>query len=107
VDEGKPKTEIPLDPDRLDRAEERVRGFVRKYVTKGPYGLYQEPEVVERTIEGLAYNLASHGKMYCPCVPVEKALAAGNDLVCPCKPHHEDIARQGHCDCALFAKRAP
>jgi ferredoxin-thioredoxin reductase catalytic subunit len=24
-------------------------------------------------------------------------------MVCPCTPHHADIARQGYCDCALFA----
>ena len=102
--DGTPKADN-IDPERLGRAGERVRGFVHRYVTKGPYGLYQEAEVVARTIEGLSYNLAEHGKMYCPCVPIEKAVAAGNELVCPCTPHHDDIARQGHCDCALFAKR--
>jgi len=89
------------------KALERVEAFVRRYVTRGPYGLYPEPGQVAVTIAGLAENLAVHGKMYCPCVPIEQAKAAGHELVCPCTPHHADIARQGHCDCALFAKRPP
>ena len=97
--------QIVDDPPGKARALERVERFVRRYVTKGPYGLYAEPEVVSRTVDGLAHNLAVHGKMYCPCAPIERAIAAGHDLVCPCAPHHDDIARQGHCDCALFARR--
>ncbi len=89
------------------KALARVQGFVRRYVAKGPYGLYSEASQVALTIDGLTENLAVHGKMYCPCAPIEKAKAAGHELVCPCTPHHEDIARQGHCDCALFAKRDP
>jgi ferredoxin-thioredoxin reductase catalytic subunit len=50
--------------------------------------------------------------MYCPCAPVEASKEKGSDMVCPCTPHHADIARQGYCDCALFAspefaQRAP
>jgi ferredoxin-thioredoxin reductase catalytic subunit len=41
--------------------------------------------------------------MYCPCAPVEESKAKGAEMVCPCTPHHADIARQGYCDCALFA----
>ncbi len=86
-----------------ERALWRARRFVARYTARGPYTLYPEPEVVENVVRGLASNLAEHGKMYCPCVPVESAKAKGNALVCPCVPHEEDIARQGHCDCALFA----
>ena len=91
--------------EALARANERVRKFVRSYVERGPYALYPEPQVTEQVIVGLAHNLAEHGKMYCPCADVESSKARGHEMVCPCTPHHEDIARQGYCDCALFASR--
>jgi ferredoxin-thioredoxin reductase catalytic chain len=83
-----------------------VRKFVATYVAKGPYALYPEADVVENVIVGLAQNLDDHGKMYCPCAPVEESIARGRDMVCPCTPHHADIERQGYCDCALFASPA-
>jgi ferredoxin-thioredoxin reductase catalytic subunit len=84
---------------------EKVRKFVETYVRKGAYGLYPDTEVVENVIVGLADNLEAHGKMYCPCAPVEDSKTKGHEMVCPCTPHHADIARQGYCDCALFASR--
>lgn len=91
------------DEARRTKALERARKFVATYVAKGPYELYPENEVVENVIQGLADNLVAHGRMYCPCAPVEESKQKGSDMVCPCKPHHADIARQGYCDCALFA----
>lgn len=76
------------------------------YVAKGDYELYPEAEVVENVVQGLADNLVAHGRMYCPCAPVEASKAKGSEMVCPCKPHHADIARQGYCDCALFASES-
>ena len=93
------------DDDNRDKALARVRKFVGTYVQKGAYGLYPEPEVVENVIQGLADNLAEHGRMYCPCAEVEDSKTKGSQMVCPCGPHHADIARQGYCDCALFASR--
>lgn len=86
-----------------DEARARVRKFVATYVEKGAYELYPEPSVTENVIEGLASNLEAHGRMYCPCANVEDSKAKGSAMVCPCTPHHVDIARQGYCDCALFA----
>ncbi len=83
----------------------RVRRFVQTYVRKGPYTLYPNEEVTENVIAGLAENLEQHGKMYCPCAPVEESKQKGNEMVCPCTPHKADIARQGYCDCALFASK--
>ena len=81
----------------------RVRKFVGTYVAKGAYDLFPEPEVVENVVQGLAENLVAHGRMYCPCADVEDSKTKGSQMVCPCTPHHADIARQGYCDCALFA----
>jgi ferredoxin-thioredoxin reductase catalytic chain len=97
--------EPPPSPEDAKRevALKRVRRFVATYVAKGKYRLYPEPEVVENVVQGLADNLALHGRMYCPCAEVEDSKAKGSQMVCPCTPHHADIARQGYCDCALFA----
>jgi len=92
--------------NKREVALRRVRKFVATYVEKGKYELYPEPEVVENVVQGLADNLVDHGRMYCPCASVEDSKAKGSDMVCPCKPHHSDIARQGYCDCALFASEA-
>jgi len=81
----------------------KVRKFVESYARKGPYGLYPNVEIVDNLVVGLADNLEAHGKMYCPCAPIDDSKQKGNDMVCPCTPHHADIARQGYCDCALFA----
>lgn len=91
--------------DPKGRALEKVRKFVDTYVAKGDYELYPVAAVVESVIDGLAENLVAHGRMYCPCADVEDSKAKGSQMVCPCTPHHEDIARQGYCDCALFASR--
>jgi ferredoxin-thioredoxin reductase catalytic chain len=86
-----------------DKALLKVRKFVETYVRKGAYTLYPDEAVVENVITGLAENLELHGKMYCPCAPVEESKGKGSEMVCPCTPHHADIERQGYCDCALFA----
>ena len=86
-------------------AIERVRKMVMKYVAKGPYRLYPHQNKVESVIKGLAKNLEEYGRAYCPCVPIDKCLESGRKYVCPCGPHHEDIARQGYCDCALFVSK--
>ena len=93
------------DDDKRAAALARVRKFVATYSTKGKYGLYPEESVVENVVQGLADNLVAHGRMYCPCADVEDSKTKGSAMVCPCTPHHEDIARQGYCDCALFASR--
>ena len=93
------------DGGKAEAALARVRRFIATYVAKGPYEPYPEPTVVANVAQGLADNLVAHGRMYCPCAPVEDSKAKGSQMVCPCTPHHQDIARQGHCDCALFASR--
>ena len=84
---------------------EKIRKMVTKYVEKGPYFLHPEKERVEAVIRGLATNLETYGRAYCPCMPIEKCLEAGRKYVCPCEPHRDDIARQGYCDCALFVNK--
>jgi ferredoxin-thioredoxin reductase catalytic subunit len=96
---------VPEEGEKREAALRRVRKFVTTYVTKGPYDLYPEAEVVENVVQGLADNLVAHGRMYCPCADVEESKTKGSQMVCPCVPHHADIVRQGYCDCALFASK--
>lgn len=104
VTERSASTETPPSSEGARaKAIARVRKFVATYVAKSEYELYPEPEIVENVVQGLADNLVAHGRMYCPCADVEVSKTQGADMVCPCKPHHADIARQGYCDCALFA----
>jgi len=84
---------------------EKIRRMVTRYAEKGPYFLHPEKERVEAIIKGLANNLDLYGRAYCPCVPIEKCLEGGRKYVCPCEFHHDDIARQGYCECALFVSQ--
>jgi ferredoxin-thioredoxin reductase catalytic chain len=86
-----------------EKARAKVRKFVDSYVAKGKYELFPDEAIVANVVEGLAEHLDAHGKMYCPCAPIEDSVARGSEMVCPCTPHHADIERQGYCDCALFA----
>ncbi len=94
-----------MSDDAREAARARVRKFVETYVAKGRYALYPEEAVVANVIEGLVENLVRHGRMYCPCADVADSKTKGAEMVCPCTPHHADIARQGYCDCALFASK--
>ena len=108
-DRPPPSTRLPLKTGGEDgraTALRRVRKFVATYVEKGKYSLYPDADVVENVVQGLTDNVVAHGRMYCPCADVETSKQKGSDMVCPCKPHHADIARQGYCDCALFAAPA-
>lgn len=99
-------TRVTAEDELRARSMARAEKFVATYVEKGPYELYPEPEVVAKVVEGLAENLAAHGRMYCPCADVSDSKRKGSAMVCPCTPHVADIERQGHCDCALFASSA-
>lgn len=90
---------------QIIKALDRVRRMIEKYAAQGTYRLHPDRDRVESIIQGLAGNLEEYGRAYCPCVPIEKCLETGRKYVCPCEPHHEDIARQGYCDCALFVSK--
>ena len=44
----------------------RAKEFSEKYVARGPYQFFPEPEVVEVVQKGLAENETNHGYRYCP-----------------------------------------
>ena len=49
-----------------EQAMERAVKFSERYVQRGPYEFFPEPEVVRLVQEGLAKNEMDHGYRYCP-----------------------------------------
>jgi ferredoxin-thioredoxin reductase catalytic chain len=80
----------------------QVRRRAERYAGRGPYFLFPDEVVVRNVLVGMARNLLEHGKAYCPCREVTGDEEADRANVCPCRSHHEDIARDGHCECRLF-----
>ena len=49
--------------------EQALKGAVKmseKYVAKGPYEFYSDPEIVDEVQKGLAKNEVKFGYRYCP-----------------------------------------
>lgn len=49
-----------------EEAFERAVGFSNRYVTRGPYRFFPEPEVVTEVQKGLGENERVYGYRYCP-----------------------------------------
>ena len=49
-----------------EQAMERAVKFSERYVQRGPYEFFPEPEVVRVVQEGLAKNEMDEGYRYCP-----------------------------------------
>jgi ferredoxin-thioredoxin reductase catalytic subunit len=89
--------------DDQQRARARVEQIVRRYVARGPYCLNPDPVTVEHVLFGLTRNLLTHGRAYCPCREVTGEPARDRVNLCPCPQHPADIARDGVCECGIFA----
>lgn len=50
----------------LEEAFEGAKRMSERYVAKGPYKFYPEPEIVEEVQWGLAKNELKYGHRYCP-----------------------------------------
>jgi len=50
----------------FEEALARARRMSERYVEKGPYEFFPMSEIVEEVQKGLAKNLVSHGRLYCP-----------------------------------------
>ncbi len=49
-----------------EEAMKRAIQFSERYVARGPYKFFPEPDVVKVVQQGLADNEARHGYRYCP-----------------------------------------
>jgi ferredoxin-thioredoxin reductase catalytic subunit len=50
----------------FDEALERAVKMSTRYVEKGPYEFFPLADIVDEVQRGLAKNLVSHGRLYCP-----------------------------------------
>jgi len=89
----------------LKTARERVERMVRAHVGRGRYALNSDAATVEHVLAGLARNLVRHGRWYCPCRKVSGDPERDRRNICPCPQHHEDIAREGVCECGIFVSQ--
>ncbi len=86
----------------FDEALAKVSQRVRRYAERGPYELFPDEVVVRNALVKMAHNLVEHGQAYCPCREVTGDARVDRLNICPCRSHHQDIARDGHCECRLF-----
>lgn len=93
------------DDAALERARELVEARIQRYLRGSPYRLFPDQVVVRHLVNRLACNLVEHGRQYCPCRPVSGDRAADRPNICPCRSHHDEIARDGHCECRLFVSQ--
>jgi ferredoxin-thioredoxin reductase catalytic subunit len=90
---------------QLGEARARVERMVERYVGRGRYCLNPDPVTVEHVEAGLARNLVQYGHWYCPCRDVTGDAEQDRKNICPCPQHHDDIARDGVCECGIFVSR--
>ena len=76
--------------------------MVHRYVAQGRYALNPDAVAVEHVLAGLTRNLGQHGRWYCPCREVTGDPERDRANICPCPQHHDDIARDGVCECGIF-----
>jgi ferredoxin-thioredoxin reductase catalytic subunit len=74
----------------FDRIRTAVERRIERYLRRSPYRLFPDDVIV---------------RQYCPCRKVTGDRDADRPNICPCRSHHEDIARDGHCECRLFVSQ--
>ena len=90
---------------RLLAARARVERMIERYLARSPYAFNPDPVTVEHVTAGLTRNLVLHGRWHCPCRQVTADPEQNRQNICPCPQHHDDIARDGVCECGLFVSR--
>ena len=83
-------------------ALEKISQLEKLYTELGPYELFPDEVVVRNALVKMAHNLVEHGQAYCPCRQVTGDARVDRLNICPCRSHHQDIARDGYCECRLF-----
>jgi len=91
---------------QMTEARARVERMIARYLARARYVLNPDPVTVEHVTVGLARNLLRHGRWYCPCREVTGDSERDRKNICPCPQHHDDIARDGVCECGIFVTHA-
>ena len=87
--------------ESMEEALRPVLRFAETIAERHGYELNPDPAHLERLARHLTENKASHGRLYCPCKQ-SYPLRPDVDPVCPCDDFHDEIEKQGHCECHLF-----
>ena len=94
--------------DEQDGEKERIEETIKwyeDYAAKNEFRLNPDRTIVERLIKGLLTNKKEYGARYCPCRSITGNLEEDKSKICPCQWHKEEIEKDGHCFCGLFAKK--
>ncbi len=75
-----------------------------EYAKINGFQLNPDRETARRVINGLLENEKKHGKKYCPCRRITSDPEEDLKKICPCYYHKDEIAKDGHCLCGLYAK---
>jgi len=83
---------------------EEIIEWYEDYAKKNGFRLSPDRATVERLIKGMLENEKKYGARYCPCRRVAGNIEEDRPKICPCQWHKEEIEKDGHCFCGLFAK---
>ena len=83
---------------------EEVIQWYEDYAKKNGFRLNPDRATVERLVKGLLNNEKKYGARYCPCRRVTGNIEEDRPKICPCAWHKEEIKKDGHCYCGLFAR---
>ena len=83
---------------------EKIIEEAEKYAKEKGFKLNPNEKIVEGVVKGLLANEKKYGFRYCPCRRLSGNKEEDKKKICPCAWHQEEIEKQGHCLCGLFAK---
>jgi len=81
-----------------------TRLFAGMVSRKQGWVLNPDAEFTDSLLEGLTVNFNRYGYFLCPCRDTEGSREADRDVLCPCAYARDDVARFGHCFCALYLR---
>ena len=89
-----------------EKTVEQTRQFAAMVAAKQGWVLNPDEEFVQSLAEGLTTNWNRYGYYLCPCRDTDGSREADVKVLCPCAFSWEDIAKEGHCFCALYLSQA-
>ncbi len=88
---------------KLTPEEAGLKKRLDEYLADKDFGYYPDEETVAATLRGLCAREREKGKPYCTCCFLTGNSEIDDRNVCPCEKLEEQIRRDGHCHCRLFA----
>jgi len=75
-----------------------------EYAKSNNFSLNLDKKIVENIVKALLDREKKLGARYCPCRRVTGDKEEDKKIICPCIYHKDEIEKDGHCHCNLFAK---